>query len=80
MCIQESMYQSQSNIWYLIQVLKCSLVQMYTQSSIACGVTKSSMERLGWYYDDFIVSLTRGFATKSALNLDNTSTNEAKMR
>ena len=45
---------------------------MYVQPHLACGFIKSLFGRIGWNYDDFIVSLTRGFgATKSASKSDN---------
>ncbi|KAL3756911.1 hypothetical protein ACHAWU_005915 [Discostella pseudostelligera] len=62
--IQDTMYTSQTNVSYLLRVGKCFVLHLISQSRLFCGLVKYVIvDMLGWDYDDFVVSLLRGFST-----------------
>ena len=62
--IQRTMYTSQTNVSYLFRIGKYFVLHLISQSRFLCGLVKFLVVHFfGWYYDDFVVSLTRGFST-----------------
>ncbi len=62
--IQETMYTSQTNVSYLLRIGKCFVLHLISQSRFLCGLVKCLVVQFfGWDYDDFLVSVTRGFST-----------------
>ena len=59
--IQGIKYKQQPNHMYLWRVVKCTTVQMISQSRYLCAAAKVTIERLGLDYNDFVVSSLRGF-------------------
>ena len=59
--VQESLYQPQSTLSYHVRLLKCTLVQLASQSPYCCGFIKILLDSVGIEYDWLVMKLTRGF-------------------
>ena len=66
--IQDTIYKPQTNISYLIRVIKCLVIHCTSQSRLLCGLIKAILERIGLNYDVFVVTLLRGFAVEASDN------------
>ncbi|KAL9182467.1 hypothetical protein ACHAXT_013119 [Thalassiosira profunda] len=61
--VQDFLYEPQANSSYLARVVKSMGIQCTSHSRLLCGLARVLLEALGWNFDDFVVSLTRGFST-----------------
>ncbi|EJK66139.1 hypothetical protein THAOC_12956 [Thalassiosira oceanica] len=59
--MQESLYQPQRTTSYYVRLLKCTFVQLASQSTYCCGFIKILLDSVGIEYSWLVMKLTRGF-------------------
>ena len=70
--VQDTTYPVQTNMSYLIRVLKCLIIRIISDSSTLTGFAHYIITNvLGWEYDEVVLSLLRGFSPPSTSSSNN---------